>query len=88
VPNEQWSVVTTFADKVLAEATLSLLAAEGLPARLESNAFIPGLGSEFTLLVPEQLLRRAQWFLEHPAVSEQELTYLATGQLPDSPRES
>ena len=75
---DQWSVVATFGDKVLAEAALGLLEDQKLPARITSDGFVPGLGSEFKVLVPEQLLERAQSILERPDVSEQELADLAT----------
>jgi hypothetical protein len=88
VLSDHWSVVATFGDKVLADAALGLLEAEKLPARITSDGFVPGLGTEFAVLVPEPLLRRAQWILEQPEVSEQELTYLAIGKLPDSAKES
>ncbi len=85
---DQWSVVATFGDKVLAEAALGLLEDQKLPARITSDGFVPGLGSEFKVLVPEQLLERAQSILERPDVSEQELADLATGQSHDSAKES
>ena len=82
-----WSVVATFSEKILAEAFLEVLDAEGLPARIASNGFIPGLGTEFSVLVPGPLLQRAQGLREPSQVSEQELTSLATAQSSDATEE-
>jgi hypothetical protein len=43
---------------------------------------VPGLGTEFSVLVHTNQLHRAEWIRKQSQVSEQELTYLATGELP------
>jgi hypothetical protein len=82
VPREGWSVVATFGDRISAQALVGLLESETLPCYLASNAAVPGLGTEFAVLVPSDLLRKAQRTVEQARVSEQELTYLATGESP------
>jgi len=85
VPRDDWSVVATFGDRISAQALVGLLDSEKVLCRLSSNEPLPGLGSEFAVLVPTKLLHRAQWIRAHAQVSEQELTYLATGELPGEP---
>jgi hypothetical protein len=46
VPSDDWSVVATFEEKVMAEVLLGLLEAEKLPARIASNEAVPGLGTQ------------------------------------------
>ncbi|HEY6456876.1 MAG TPA: hypothetical protein VIY90_16495 [Steroidobacteraceae bacterium] len=83
-----WSVVATFGDRILAQALLGLLESEQLPCYLASNAAVPGLGTEFTVLVPSQFLRKAQRTVEQASVSEQELTELAMGAGPGAVEKS
>ena len=77
-----WSIVAAFGDRISAQALVGLLDSEKLPCRLVSNAPLPGLGTEFAVMVPKELLRKATRIREEARVSEQELTYLATGELP------
>jgi hypothetical protein len=74
-----WSTLATFGDRISAQALVGLLDSEKLTCRLISNEPLPGLGSEFAVMVPKNLLRRATRIREEAPVSEQELTYLATG---------
>jgi hypothetical protein len=79
---EGWSVVAKFGDGISAQALVGLLESEKLPCYLASNAAVPGLGTEFAVLVPTDFLRKAQRTVEQARVSEKELTYLATGETP------
>jgi hypothetical protein len=88
VPDDTWSAVATFADPISAEALLGLLKSEQVPCRVASNEPLPGLATEFAVLVPTELLHRAQWIIKQAPVSDEELTYLATGELPGGPRDS
>lgn len=83
--DDDWISAADYSDKVTAEALLGLLTAEGVPAYIKSDEHVPGLGSNFSILVPADRLRRAQWLLKQTRVSEKELTYLATGELGDPP---
>jgi hypothetical protein len=84
VPDDTWSAVATFADPISAEALAGRLASEQLPCKVVSNETLPGLATAFAVLVPAELLHRAQWILKQVNFSEQELTYLATGELPNA----
>ena len=89
MPIDGWSEIATFADRISAEALVGLLASEKVPCRIDSNEIVPGLGTRFAVLVPAQFVHRAAWIRQEAAdVTEQELTYLATGKLPDGSRES
>jgi hypothetical protein len=83
VPDDTWSVVATFADPLSAEALAGRLNSEDVPCQVSSNQTLPGLATEFAVLVPAELLHRAQWVLKQVNFTDQELTYLATGELPE-----
>jgi len=85
VSMEGWSVVATFGDRISAQALVGLLESEKLPCYLASNAAVPGLGTEFAVLVPAEFLRKAQRTVEQARVSEQELTDLAMSEGPKEP---
>jgi hypothetical protein len=77
-----WRIVAAFGDRISAQALVGLLDSEKLPCRLISNEPLPGLGTEFAVMVPQRFLHRASRIREEAQVSEQELTFLATGELP------
>jgi hypothetical protein len=77
-----WSVVATFGDRISAQALFGLLESEHLPCYFASNGAVPGLGTEFAILVPTEFLARARRIQEQSQVSEEELVFLATGEVP------
>lgn len=79
-----WVAVATYTAHSSAEAMLVLLKNAGLPAYVSSDEHVPGLGSSFSVLVPRDLLQRAQRIVQPVPLSDTELTYLATGELPGS----
>lgn len=79
---EEWSVFATFGDRISAQALVGLLDSEKVPCRFVSNEPVPGLGSEFAVWVPTQLLHRARWVRDQSQVSEQELADLALASAP------
>jgi hypothetical protein len=79
VPNASWVSVATYSDKISAEAILGLLSGAGLPAYIESDEHVPGLGTNFSVFVPQDRERQAQRILKQEPVSEKELTDLAMG---------
>jgi hypothetical protein len=74
-----WSIIAAFGDRISAQALVGLLDSEQVPCRFLSNEPIPGLGTEFKVLVPTNLVHRANWIREQSRVSEQELIEVATG---------
>jgi hypothetical protein len=87
VPIDGWSVVASFGDQISAQALSGLLKSESLPCLVISNAAVPGLGTEFSVLVPTPQLRKALLIREQNRVSDEELNYLATGELPGGPND-
>jgi hypothetical protein len=79
VSNTNWISVATYSDRASAEAILGLLTGEGVPAYIKSDEYVPGLGLNFSVSVPPDLARRAQWLLQRSDVTEAELARLATG---------
>jgi len=84
VPIVGWSEIAIFSDRMSAEALVGLLESEKVRCRIDSNEIVPGLGTNFAVLVPSELAHRANWLRQQAThFSEPELTYLATGELPD-----
>jgi len=79
--NDGWSVVASFGDRISAQALAGLLESEAMQCLVISNGPVPGLGTEFAVLVPGAQLRKAQFIRAQSTVSEEELTCLATGEL-------
>jgi hypothetical protein len=82
---DAWAEVVTYSDRASAEALIGLLAQSGIVARISSDEAVPGLGLFFSVVVPAEFLHRARWLLSETQVSEPELTYLATHELPEGP---
>lgn len=75
--DDSWRSVGDYPQRVTAAAILRLLASQGLPCYIASNAHVPGLGSVFSVRVPAALAGRAGALLERGPVSDAELTELA-----------
>ena len=80
--DDEWIGVADYTNRASAEALVGLLTAEHVPCFVASNEILPGLGSDFSVRVPPDLVHRARWVLAQSQVSEAELNYLATGELP------
>jgi hypothetical protein len=78
VNDVEWVSVDSFADRFSAEALVGLLAGDGVPAYIAADEPIPGLGRNFSVLVPPDLLHRAK-LIFNQTISEDELTSLAVG---------
>jgi hypothetical protein len=61
-----------------------LLENEGIPTIIEFLWPSVDLKSYSVVWVPRELAHRARWILAWPAPSEEELIFLATGELPSS----
>ncbi len=79
--NTDWVVFVAYADSPSAEAVASLLRAEDVPARVERGSPIPGLEQGAQVMVPKELLHRANFVREQNRVTDAELDYLATHSL-------
>ena len=76
----QWERFMRFPGPMEAHIVAGRLNVEGVPTVVLSA---PGLELPFTaeILVPRSLLHRARWVLAWPPVSEEELLFLATGEM-------
>ena len=81
---ENWREFATYGDAASAEVIVGLLRSEDVPARVVSDEPMPGLTCGFRILVPPDLLHRAQWVLSQAQLRDAELSYYATGQLGES----
>ena len=77
--DDGWSGVADFPERVAAEAVLGILARDGLPCYIASDAHVPGLGSVFSIRVPQACVARARALIGEGLVSDEELTALALG---------
>lgn len=78
---ESWREFATYGDPASAEVIAGLLRSEDVPARIVSDEPLPGLIRGFSVLVPPDMLHRAQWVLSQAELSDAELAYYATGRL-------
>jgi hypothetical protein len=77
MPDDPWTSVAVYPERVSAEAILAILAGDGLPCYIASDEHVPGLGSAFAVRVPAHLLKRARSLVEQGDVSDSELDDLA-----------
>ena len=77
---EGWETFRSFDDQASAEALAERLRIDGVPAFVEGENPVPGLGS-FHVLVPTDLAHRARWIMAEVESMGDELNYLATGEL-------
>ena len=77
MPDDPWTSVADYPDRISAEAIRGLLSGASVPCFIASNEHVPGLGTAFSVRVPAHLRRQAQWLLEQSHVSDSELTELA-----------
>lgn len=78
----RWQLLTTLSDAPSAEALASMLRAEGIAVRVDSEAHMLGQAVPCRLLVDVAQIAQARWALSQRALSEEELLSLATGKVP------
>jgi hypothetical protein len=64
------------------------LTREDVPARIEGRSLQSGREAEFWVFVHRSLAHRARWIVAQLPPTDEELTFLATGELPGSDKES
>ena len=76
----QWERFMAFPEPMEANIVAGRLNAEGVPTIVLAT---PGLDFLFTaeILIPRGLMHRARWILAWPPASEEELLFLATGEI-------
>ncbi len=85
---EEWEVLLTLEDEGSAQALAELLVKEGVPASVEVQAPVPGLVENVRLVVRSDMAHRARWILNSSKLTDEELEFAATGQLPEAPESS
>ena len=76
----RWERFMRFPGPLEAHIVAGRLDAEGVPTVVLS-APAPDLSSSAEVLVPRHLMHRARWVLAWPPASEEELLFLATGEV-------
>ena len=74
--------VAAYVDQASAEMLAGMLRQEGLPAEVRVKSSLPGIVDEASVLVPPSLAHRARWLISEARVTDEELHYAATGELP------
>lgn len=77
-----WQVVAEPPTEAGAQILLGLLQSEDIPARMQANVPVPGLGVAFKVEVKSDFLDRARDLLRNSQVSDEELAQLATSSPP------
>jgi hypothetical protein len=86
--NEHWDVFRSFTDVGSAEVMCSWLLRENVPAKVEARSLESGREAEFCVLVNRRLAHRARWVVAQLPPTDEELEFLATGQLPGAAKEN
>ena len=77
----KWQLLTTLCDVPSAQAFAEILAAEGIAVRVTSEANVLGQAAPCQIHVDAAQLHRAQWTISQRAFTDEELAFLATGEL-------
>jgi hypothetical protein len=77
-----WQLLITLSDVPSAQAFAAVLSAEGIGVRVDTAASVLGQAAPCRIYVDTTQLRQARWALSQRSFSDDELTYLATGELP------
>ncbi|HEX2791219.1 MAG TPA: hypothetical protein VHN17_12375 [Steroidobacteraceae bacterium] len=77
-----WQLLITLSDVPSAQAFAAVLAADGIDLRVDTDASVLGQAAPCRIYVDATQVRQARWALSQRSFSDDELTYLATGELP------
>ena len=78
----QWKLLTCLWDVPSARVLTDLLASEGITTRVVTDAVVMGEAAPCRIFVDAAQAHRARQLLSQGQLSEPELTFLATGELP------
>ena len=84
-PVSEWVLLRSYPDEGAASALRGQLLAGDCPAQVDPRALGSGLQTEYCVFVPRSLEHRARWIISQLPISDEELTFLATGRLPTPP---
>ena len=77
-----WQLLLTISDAPSAHAYADVLTADGIDVRVDSDAGVLGQAAPCRLYVAATQLRQARWALSQRNLSDEELTFLSTGEPP------
>jgi hypothetical protein len=81
--NDPWESFRGFPERGRAEALCVQLQHEGVPSKVETRSLENGIETQYWVLVPKSLAHRARWVTAQLPPTEEELSFLATGKLPN-----
>jgi hypothetical protein len=77
-----WQLLVTISDVPSAHAIADVLAADGIDVRVDSDASVLGQAAPCRIYVESSQIRQARWALSQRSFSDEELTFLSTGERP------
>jgi hypothetical protein len=77
-----WRLLLTISDVPSAHAFADVLTADGIDVRVDSDASVLGQAAPCRIYVDAAQIRQARWALSQRSFSDEELTYLSTGEPP------
>jgi hypothetical protein len=77
-----WQLLITISDVPSAHAFADVLAADGIDVRVDSDASVLGQAAPCRIYVDSAQIRQARRALSQRSFSDEELTFLSTGELP------
>ena len=83
IPEREWQVFAQYADQIAAGVVVDYLHRNDCPAQV-SGSVPADLDSGVSVLVPGAFMHRARWLWSQADLTEGELHYLITGELPGS----
>ena len=77
----EWRLLTTLPDLPSAQSLADILIHDGVAARVMSDASVLGQAAPSKIYVDATHLHRARWFMAQRQFTDEELEFLATGDL-------
>ena len=78
---EEWELFRSFRDAGSAEVMCKWLLREEVPAKVETRSLEHAIEAQYCVFVHHRLAHRARWVVAQLPPSEEELEFLATGEL-------
>lgn len=78
-----WVLFKSFDNRALAEMMSERFLSNDVPTKIDYGAYHSGVDGVH-VYVPSHLVHRAKWLCNETALSDEELNYLATGELSEA----
>jgi hypothetical protein len=78
---EDLTQIATFTDEMSAEILAGMLRSEGVPTEVRPISPLPGIVDEVQVFVPSSLAHRARRLMNSSKTTDDELQFIATGEL-------